>query len=214
MNDRFKNEHPDVKRMFDTISTTLTFVSQAYSYYHGFTATDQSDEERTISNNEVFRFQKMSAQFFMVVQFCKLFESHSKEEEGDSSLSKLSNKLNRKYSSEFKGHSRNTVLIKSIRTSEIFKHLLNLRNKCYGHSENHPLNPPMKFAFLKKEQLEAFKQILLDAIQILNNCYALFNTSTDFHHFYNSTTPRNFLRNYARSRKYWIENKGKLERKG
>lgn len=206
MNEQFKNEDQEIVRMFDVISTTITFVSQSYSYFYNFSYGNLSEEERRLTYNEVFRFYKMTSQFFMVIQFCKLFESHSKNQEGDSSLIKLNNKLSAKYRSEYKKHSENVSLSKELVKSDIFQYVKQLRNKSYAHAENHPLNSPLKFVLLKEDQLIEFKNILLLSIKILNNCYSFYDTSTTFHHFYDSTTPANFIKNYSEAKKVWIEN--------
>lgn len=206
MNNKFKKEDPEIVRLFNTIITTLSHISQAYSHYFGTTFADLTDDERLVANNEIFRFHRMTTQYFLVMNFCKLFEQYRSDIEGDSSLVKLNKRLKDKYPDDFSGQFENAGLIKSIKTSPIFLHMKLLRNKSYGHAENHVLNPPMKFVFLKQHELAMFREILLSAIKIVNNCYACYDTSTGFHHFYDSSSPKNFLKSYTRNKKFWREN--------
>ena len=113
----------------------------------------------------------------------------------------MNNLLNAKYPVDFKSHSENAKLLKEIRKSKIFELLSDLRNKSYGHSDNHPLNRPLTFRFFRKDETMDFKEIFLKAIKVLQNCYHLYDIGTTFHHFYDSGSPENFLRGYLRGKK-------------
>lgn len=209
MNSRFKNEDEQIVRLFDTISTTLAFVSQGFSYYQGYTFGDLTKDEWAEAENEVTRFHRMSAQFFLVVQFCKLFENYKGDKEGASNLANLNRRLKEKYKEDYVGYDDARRLISNVRATKIFCYLLELRNKAYGHSEINELNLPLKFIFLKKEELNSFKSILTSTIDAFNHCYRFYNTGTDFHNFYNSSTPKNYLKNYAKMRKLWRAHHGR-----
>lgn len=132
-------------------------------------------------------------------------ENQIRGDEGESSLYKLNNLLRDKYPGDFGWYSGNLKILKEIRKSKIFKLVSDLRNKSYGHSDNHPLNVPLKFIFFRNDETNEFKEILLKAIDVFKNCYHLYDIGTGFHHFYDSNSPRNFLKSYLRERKTMLE---------
>ncbi|HEV8507556.1 MAG TPA: hypothetical protein VGQ53_19225 [Chitinophagaceae bacterium] len=196
----YKSEDLRIKGIFDTINTTILFVSQAYSHFYAYSFGEFSQEDSRRLKNEIFTFQTMTAQFFLVVQFCKLLENQVNGDEGESSLYKLNNLLRKKYPTDFSWHSQNVQTLKEIRKTKIFVLLTDLRNKSYGHSDNHPLNTPLKFIFFNEAQSIEFKGIFLKAIDVFKNCYRLYDIGTGFHHFYDSNSALNFLKGYLRGK--------------
>ena len=201
----YKNEEPYVKNIFDTISTTIIFISQAYSHFNAYSFGELTDEESRQLKNEIFTFQNMASQFVLVVQFCKLMENKVQGDKGESSLYKLNNLLQKKYPDDFKEHSKNVKILKEIQKSKIFGLVSDLRNKSYGHADNHPLNKPLTFIFFKKPETSEFKEMLLKAIEVFKNCYRLYDIGTGFHHFYDSGSPKNFLKSYLRNKAFWYD---------
>jgi len=206
--EKYKNEEEGIKRLFNTISTTFIFISQAYCQFEAFSFGDFTDEEILQLKNEIFTFQVASFQFFMVVQFCKFFEKYRPEgTDGDSSLKKLNETLYKKYPDIFDKYAENRKLIQEIERNKIFKLVKDLRNKSYGHSENHPLNRPMGFILFNKTQTEQFKEMLIKAISIYKNCLGLYDIGITFHNWYDSSSPNVFLKQYLRTKAFWKENK-------
>ncbi|HET6256729.1 MAG TPA: hypothetical protein VFE32_21840 [Puia sp.] len=201
----FENEDSRIKNIFETTGTTLSFISQAYSHFYAYSFGEFSKEDLKWLKNEIFTFQRIASQFFIVVQFCKLLENQYSGDEGESSLYKLNNFLRKKYSDSFTGYPENVRLLKEIRKSKIFALISDLRNKSYGHSDNHPLNKPLTFKFFSKGETDEFKGILLKAIQVFNNCNHLYNIGMGFHHFYDSSSAKNYLKSYLREKNFWIE---------
>lgn len=203
MNLKYQSADANIIHLFDTISTTLSHVSQAYAYYNAYAFGDLTAEEKQLVSSEVLRFNRMTAQFFLVVQFCKLFETPTRSNQGQSSLSRLNDKMKEFYPADYQGFEQANQLIQDIKDTAIYIHLKKLRNKAYGHSEKHELNLPLKFMLLTRSQLDEFKVILLQSIQVFNLCYKFFDTHFDTQNFYNSTTPKNFLKQYSRMKKFW-----------
>jgi hypothetical protein len=201
----YSKEDPAIKRIFDNISTTIIFISQAYAHFNAYSFGDFSEEELPQVRNEIFTFQNIASQFFLVVQFCKLMDKSGKSDEAESSLYKLNNILRDTYTTDFNRHSENVKLLKEIGKRKIYLLMSTLRNKNYGHSDNHPLNIPLRFIFLKKNEINEFYEIFLNAIKVFENCYHLYDVGISFQHFYNSSSPKNFLKGYFRYKKFWFE---------
>ena len=201
----YKTEDPEIKRLFDSISTTITFISQAYAMYDAICFSKLEPEDGAELKNEIFTLQAMSLQFFLVVQFCKLFETNKTVDQGDSSLRKLNNALQKKYKQQYHFHSSNNKLIKDITKSEIFIYIDQLRNKAYAHGDNHPLHTPLRFVFLIKEQTEKFKEILLKSIHVYKECLLFYNIGTTFHNWYDSSSPHYFIKGYIRNKKFFLK---------
>lgn len=56
MKHTLKTEDDDIRRRFEIISTTLTFISQSFSYYSGLSFSDFSEAEKSTVDKEPFRF--------------------------------------------------------------------------------------------------------------------------------------------------------------
>ncbi len=201
----YENEEKWIQNIFDSSGTTLIFLSQGYSHFNAYSFTPFTVEENLHLKDEIFSFHAMSFQFFVVVQFCKLFEPGGNRKRGASSLKNLNQILGKKYGDEFRWFDENNGILEEIQNSVMFKKIKILRNKCYGHSQIHSLNKPMTFNFLNESETDELKQMLIKSIQVYRNCYRHFGIGTDFQNWYNSSSPKNFLKQYFQVYNFWKE---------
>lgn len=202
----YEKEDQNIKRLFDNVSTIIINISRALSQMEGYYSTELEETEKMELRGEIFSFNVQCFQFYMVIEFCKLFEkSKLLSTEGDSSLRNLNHRLNLKYKARFEKSEENLKLISKIEKNVFYKHLLILRNKTYAHSDNHIVNKPMKFVFFRPQQLTAYKSLLLEAIEIYKNCLGLYGIGANFHNFYDSSSTKVFLSHYFRMKKLWKE---------
>ena len=205
--DDYLKEDEAIKNLFDHINTTVIFISQALSQFEAYSFLKLSDEELLELKNEIFSFHVKSFQFFIVVNFCKLLEPIYNDQRGVASLVKLNSALSKKYRTQFTSHSDNVKIIKEIRSKRIFKIIYELRNMSYAHSDVHPLNKPRTMILMNESDTKEFREIFLQAITVLKNCYGFYDVGSTFHHFYDSSSPANFLKQYLKMKKFWKEDR-------
>ncbi|CAL1519117.1 hypothetical protein [Chitinophaga sp. MM2321] len=203
----FKQESPDILKCYDSICTTMVYVCQAFSHLAAY-----SDPRFTLVNlNGVLKFQKAAAQFFLVVQFLKLFEPKTGHTEGHSSLYKL-NSLLQKAHIEYKPHYKEIKkCIQSIQKDDLYKKLNLLRNKCYAHSESHPINPIFKFDFLDLAEQSKMKNFIVEAENVINIICNFYDHTMIFSNWYNSLMPVNFINRVVLTKVYYKIPPDKLE---
>jgi hypothetical protein len=202
----YDKEQEEIKWLFDNVSSTIINISRALCQFEAYCFMEFSDEEVLQLKNDILTFHVITFQFFIVVNFCKLFETKVSNLQGSASLYQLNNQLSKKYPEEFGKYRDNKNSLKRISKSDIFILFDELRNKSYAHSDKHPLNKPRKFIQLNKKQTAEFRAIFLLSIEIYKNCIDLYGISTTFHHFYDSSSPKVFLKQYLKTKKYWAEN--------
>jgi hypothetical protein len=202
INSRIKDD--DIMRIFARVSTSLIFISQAYAYCESYFSI-----EANIANQikgSPFEFSRITYQYFMVIQFCKLFEKSKNKQQADSSLIKLNELVYEKNKQLYNLYNDNSSTITQIKTSDTFKLFKILRDKIYTHSDNHELNLLLKFRFLTELQLSEFKKQMIKTISIFNTINNFYGEDVTFHNWYDSNTPRNFLKNYFKFKESFIKN--------
>lgn len=161
------NEDPRIVSLMEGTGTVLLFVSNAYAHYKSLTVEHYADD----TNNELaagpFKFYKMSTQYFLTIQFCKLFEKSRGTNTSKSSLIDLDAAIFQKYPSEYASiHEENELLIASIIYDSFFERMKILRNKCYAHGDDHTINPDLKFIYFNAQEIEDFDYLLMQAIEV------------------------------------------------
>jgi hypothetical protein len=203
-NVKLQDEEVAIKRVFDRISTSFIFISKGFAALQSYFTLD-TEQTKKIKTHPL-EFAKITYQYFMIIQFCKLFETSKDKKQADSSMIKLNELIKNKYDSKYISHGINQRELDSILSSPTVKLCKTLRDKTYAHADNHAMNQQLKFKFLSKDQLADFKITLLDCIKIFNRMNAYYGMDVTFHNFYDDSTPANFLRNYFREKEYYYKN--------
>ena len=70
---KLQDEDASIKRVFDRISTSFIFISKGFAALQSYFILD-TEQTKKIKTHPL-EFAKITYQYFMIIQFCKLFES-------------------------------------------------------------------------------------------------------------------------------------------
>lgn len=194
-------EDENIKRIIERAATTMLFVSQAYSYCASYFTADIKVSNAALE--EPIKFARITQQFFMVIQFCKLFEISKNKKQADSSLFKLNDLIHDKYKQQYSSYQSITADLENIKNSPTFTLFKTLRDKTYAHADDDKINLQLKFRFLTQLQVSEFKDELIKATQVFNQIHHFYGKDLTFHNWYDSSTPKNYLKNHTRNKEFF-----------
>ncbi len=142
------------------------------------------------------------------MEYTKLLETGQKNsEENISSLTQLNNNILEYLGESFAvSHSKNKASISTIRKSDFCSKIRNLRNKTYGHSDNHEFNKPFSFRGFKTEDFQNGNQQLQIVKQVIDRCTEPFDLSLDIDIPNREDRTYNFIKFHAKYQDYYFKN--------
>lgn len=123
--------------LYNTSISELQIISNEY----------YSSDEIKIVNNSTFDFYRVTLQYCLVMEYCKLLEEGNKDNKKNiSSLNKLNKIIFHNSNKKFcELYNENIHSIKNIKASPFYTKIKSLRDKKFGHADNDAINIPFIF---------------------------------------------------------------------
>jgi len=197
-------EDKDIRELQEGITTVLQLTSDAIASYKAYLF-----DGRGLVSIKIAQVNGAALQVFIVVQFCKLFETNYQNGEGEASLYKLNNVLRKKYPEWLNIFNANGRLLNNIKKDPMYSKIHLLRNKSYAHSDKHPENPALLFKYFSHNEFDSFVELFKAAIEVFRSCFKIYDiTYQDYSTYYNNPTQLRFLKKYNKYKKYYLDNFG------
>lgn len=203
-----------INKLISYVQSSLYFCNEAFNEIWHITQTPNTKEEYDIVKGRPFGFYGIALQYCFIMEYTKLLDpKKSDENENVSSLFKLNNEVK-----EFLGDSyeikflKNRKLLNEISKSDLCIRLKNLRNKKFGHSDDHTIYDPWKIEGFTGEQIVEIGKHVKLLLEIANNCFAA--ASDMSFGLYNDDRTANFVRYHAKYKQYYYKNFLKAEQEG
>jgi hypothetical protein len=203
-----------VDQLLKYVQFSLLLCNEAYNEIWNITQTPNTNEEYDLVNGKPFSFYSVSLQYCFILEYTKLVEDDLRAE--DKNVASL-NRLNRAVS-ELAGNKYDTIfnenreLLSEIRKSILYERFLALRNNRFGHSGDHPINPPFKIVGFTDEQIIEMGKHVKIFLKITNNCFE--GSSATTLGIANDDRTANFIRYHAKYKQYYFKNFIKAEEEG
>lgn len=203
-----------VDQLLKYVQFSLLLCNEAFDEIWNITQTPSIKEEYDLVNGKPFSFYGVALQYCFIMEYTKLMEDDLRAE--DKNVASL-NRLNRAVS-ELAGNKYDTIfnenseLLSEIRKSILHEKFLALRNNRFGHSGDHPVNPPFEIAGFTAEQIIEMGKHVKIFLKIANNCLATSSAMTLI--VANDDRTANFIRYHAKYKQYYYENFMKAEQEG
>lgn len=150
-----------LKDRINHVTSSWLFCEQGVSELSILLSDFKILETQNLVSLPPFNFYKASLCYLIVMEYCKLFEPR-KNSKQLSSIIRLCNNSN------FSASQADFEAIYSIPLTAIYKYVLNLRDKKFGHSDSHELNRPLNIPLFQIKHLQEIKDNLNQTLKILN----------------------------------------------
>lgn len=203
MSIRFNTETEKIAYRVQNTASTLADVSRGFVNLMAYAVESMPYEDKNQRQKPPLLFHRDCFQYYLTIQICKLFEVAKQKNQANSSLYKLNEVLFEKYSTAHSRYQHVKDELEGFIASDLYKHLRNLRDKTYAHSDHHSLNTPLKFFRLTEVQIREIGDVIVQLQRLFNDCVLLYGEEYTFHNLYLDSSPRNYLNNNFRSRSFF-----------
>lgn len=199
--DKLKEKFDQVYWSIYLLNTTLTELQIITDYFY-------SKDELSIANSHTFNLYKMTLQYCIIMEYTKLLQGIDEKRKNShiSSLFKLNQTVfdyTKSFESKFVA---NKEKLDKLKNSIFGKHIRDLRDKKFAHSDSHEVNSPFNIkGFQSKDFEEGFchlsimKEILIECSSEFNFEYSLQIPAVD-------KRTENFIRYHSKYKDYYFKN--------
>src|SRR5699024_9515415 len=139
----YKEMAPDLKERLQHIHWTIYIANQALTELYTVTYEDYSKTELKIVNSSTFNFYKVTLQYCFIMEYNKLMEGKSRNDQNICSLQQLNEKMLISYKDLYaESYERNVKLINNLRESDYRNYIKGLRDKKFAHADLNKINQP------------------------------------------------------------------------
>lgn len=167
-----------------------------------------TSDEIKIVNSHTFDFYRVTLQYCFIMEYCKLLEKGNKRNEQNiSSLNTLNEILLEDSTKNFHVlHNENISLLESIKSSDFYNKIRNLRDKKFGHADNDKINKPFKLeGFCTNDFQSAFEHLQMIKV-IFNNFASVYDREYALEIPSREDRTRNFIKFHAEYQTYFMKN--------
>jgi hypothetical protein len=201
-------------QLISYVQSSLYLLNEAYNEICHITQTPNTKEEYEMVSGHPFSFYGVTLNYCFVMEYNKLLDTNSSNDtENVASLYKLNKAASDFLGDDFKKiYKGNKKVLNDICKSALCIRVKDLRNKKFGHSDDHAINNPWKVEGFTGEQIiEMGKHVTL-FLEVANKCFAAI---ADFSFgLHNDDRTANFIRYHAKYKQYYFKNFMKAEQEG
>lgn len=167
-----------------------------------------TNDEIKIVNSHTFSFYRVTLQYCFIMEYCKLLENGNKN--GDTnicSLKKLNELILYHYTKSYEDlYYQNNNIILKIKDSDFYDKIRKLRDKKFGHADNHEINKPYNITGLRKEDFENAFEHLKMIKEILNNFGSVYDKTFSLEIPSRENRTKNFIKFHAEYKNHYMKN--------
>jgi hypothetical protein len=212
-----KDELPKyLKNRFDHVYWSIFLYNSSLTELQIVSDFTYNGSELKIVNSHTFDFYRVTLQYCFIMEYNKLLErGRSDNEQNISSLYKLNQAV---FSEQGKSYENkyldNENSLTTIKDSDYFAKIRNLRDKKFAHADNHEMNTPFSVKGFKTDDFENGFSHLMIIKGILNNLTSMFDFEYDLQIPYRDNRTENFIRFHAEYQDYYFKNfmKARMEK--
>jgi hypothetical protein len=203
-----------MNQLINYVQSSLYFLNEAYNEIWHITQTPNTKEEYNIVSGHPFSFYGITLNYCYVMEYCKLLDTtSSNDDENVASLYKLNKATFDFLGDGFKPiYKENKRLLNDICKSPLGIMLKDLRNKKFGHSDNHTINKPWKIEGFTGDQIIEMGNHVKLFLGVANKCFAAISDMNFGLH--NDDRTANFIRFHAKYKEYYFKHYMKAMEEG
>lgn len=206
----------NLKEKFDHVYWSICLFNSTLTELQIISDYDYSENELSIANSHTFSLYKVTLQYCLIMEYIKLFEIASKrnKEYHASSLFKLNEAILKHKESFRLKFIENDEKLTKLKSTTFFKHIKDLRDKKFAHSDSHEKNSPFNIkGFQTKDFEDAFFHLSVIK-EVLVNCSSEFDFEYDLQIPNSDNRTENFIRYQAKYKDYYYKNYLKASQEG
>jgi len=175
---------------------------------HLISDVEYTPSQLKIVNSHTFDFYRITLHYCFVMEYNKLLEIGRRDSQQNiSSLIQLNDAVRENLGAPFqRSHAINHSSLASIRDSDFFTKMRDLRDKKFGHSDSHDINKPFSFRGFKTEDFKNGVNHLRIIKQVIDTCTSPFDLSLDIDIPNREDRTHNFIQFHAKYQDYYFNN--------
>ena len=199
---------PKLKERFDHVYWSIYLYNSSLTELQIISDFTYSKRELQIVNSYTFNFYRVTLQYCFIMEYNKLLEKgRADKDQNISSLFQLNHAIQSTCGNSFeKVCIGNENKLLTLKASDYFKKMRDLRDKKFAHADNHEINAPFKVKGFQTQDFEQGFDNLYRIKEILNNCTLVFDFEYDLRIPHRDNRTENFIRFHAEYQEYYFKN--------
>jgi hypothetical protein len=196
----------DFEQLANYVKSSFVWCNLAFGELWYLTQTPETKEEIELSRSHTFHFYGVALQYVIVMEYTKLLEANYRGKNNVASIVRLNQEMKKHFGEAFENSSINDEIINTLRSSNLFFKLKDLRDKKFAHTDGDYHVSPLSIKGFTGNEIDECANQLRSILQVINNCLKMLGYEFLERVPNRDNRTANFLKYHAKYQQYYLEN--------